>query len=80
MSRKQFSPHGSSHEKKMTRKERKKFAEENPIVNSNQNTVPDMVSAPTEEDKKQLKNLTLFFVVGLILLLGLMYFVFISSR
>jgi hypothetical protein len=80
MSRKQYTPHGSSHEKKMSRKERKKFAEENPIVNTGQSREPDMVTAPTEEDKKQLRNLTLFFVIGLLILLVLMYVVFISSN
>ena len=75
MSRKQFGPQGSSHEKKLTRKERKKLAKENPI-GSNQDS--QFISAPTEEDKKQLNNLTIFAVVFLVLLLILMYYIFVS--
>jgi hypothetical protein len=75
MSRKQYIPSGSSHEKKITRKERKKQAVENPVVGNQ----PQLVSAPTEEDKKQIRNLTILAVVGLFILLGLMYYIFIKN-
>ena len=74
MSRKQYVPHQGSHQKKVTRKERKQQLLENPINNEG----PIVVTAPDENDKKQLKNLTFFAVVGLFLLLILMYFVFVS--
>ena len=76
MSRKQYVPHQGSHQKKTTRKERKKELAENPIVN---NEAPILVTAPDESDKKQLRNLTIFAVAGLFLLLILMYFVFVSQ-
>ena len=81
MSRKQFGPTGSSHEKKLTRKERKKLAAENPIIAPTTVTQeqPLMVTAPTESEKRQLRNLTILGVAGLVLLLILMYFTFISS-
>jgi len=76
MSRKQYIPHGSSHEKKLTRKERKQQAKDNPIVQTEQ---PMMVSAPTEEDRKQLRKYTILGVAALVLLMALMYYIFISS-
>jgi hypothetical protein len=75
MSRKQYIPSGSSHEKKTSRKERKKQVAENPVV-SNQ---PQLYSAPTETDKRQIRNLTIVAVVGLLVLLGLMYYIFINN-
>jgi hypothetical protein len=75
MSRKQYIPSGSSHEKKITRKERKQQAIENPVVGNQ----PQQFSAPTETDKKQLRNLTIVAVVGLFVLLGLMYYIFINN-
>ena len=75
MSRKQYIPSGSSHEKKITRKESKKQTAENPVV-SNQ---PQVFSAPTETDKKQIRNLTIIAVVGLLVLLGMMYYIFINN-
>jgi hypothetical protein len=77
MSRKQYIPQGSSHEKKLTRKERKQQAKDNPLVQ--QSNQPTMVSAPTETDKKQLRNLTLAGIAGLVLLMVLMYYIFINA-
>jgi hypothetical protein len=76
MSRKQYTPYGSSHEKKLSRKERKKIAKENPIINPE---APMLVSAPTEQDKKQIRSLTLLAVGGLVFLLALMYYIFVSK-
>ncbi len=78
MSRKQFGPTGSSHEKKMTRKERKVLAKENPIT-PNTNEQPLLVTAPTESEKKQLRNLTILGIAGIVVLMLLMYYAFISS-
>jgi hypothetical protein len=78
MSRKQFGPTGSSHEKKMTRKERKVLAKENPIT-TNTNEQPLLVTAPTESEKKQLRNLTILGIAGIVVLMLLMYYAFISS-
>jgi hypothetical protein len=72
MSRKQYIPHGSSHEKKISRKERREQAKNNPMMQSPQE--PMMVSAPTESDKRQLRNLTIIGVVSLVIILGLMYY------
>jgi hypothetical protein len=77
MSRKQYIPQGSSHEKKLTRKERKQQAKDNPLVQ--QSNQPTMVSAPTESDKKQLRFLTLAGIAGLVLLMVLMYYIFINA-
>ena len=77
MSRKQYIPHGSSHEKKLTRKERKQQAKDNPIVQ--QTEQPMMVSAPTDAERRQIRNFTLIGIGALIILLILMYYVFISS-
>ncbi len=77
MSRKQFVPHQGSHEKKLTRKERKEQKLENSI--STGNNEPVMVTAPDENDKKQLRNLTIISVIGLALLMVLMYMLFVSQ-
>jgi hypothetical protein len=77
MSRKQYTPHGSSHEKKLTRKERKQQAKDNPIVQ--QTEQPMFVSAPTDTDRKQIRMFTLIGIGALMLLLVLMYYIFISS-
>jgi hypothetical protein len=77
MSRKQYIPHGSSHEKKLTRKERREQAKNNPIVQ--QTEQPLMVSAPTETDKRQIRMLTIVGVSGLVVLMLLMYYIFINS-
>jgi len=78
MSRKQYIPHGSSHEKKLTRKERREQAKNNPIVQ--QTEQPLMVSAPTETDKRQIRILTIVGVAGLVVLMLLMYYIFINSK
>ena len=77
MSRKQYIPHGSSHEKKLTRKERKQQAKDNPIVQ--QTEQPMMVSAPTDAERRQIRNFTLIGIGALIILLILMYYVFMNS-
>ena len=77
MSRKQYIPHGSSHEKKLTRKERREQAKNNPIVQ--QTEQPLMVSAPTETDKRQIRILTIVGFAGLVVLMLLMYYIFINS-
>ena len=77
MSRKQYIPHGSSHEKKLTRKERREQAKNNPIFQ--QTEQPLMVSAPTETDKRQIRMLTIVGVSGLVVLMLLMYYIFINS-
>ena len=77
MSRKQYIPHGSSHEKKLTRKERKQQAKDNPIVQ--QTEQPMLVSAPTDADRRQIRMFTLIGIGALVLLLILMYYIFISS-
>jgi hypothetical protein len=78
MSRKQYIPHGSSHEKKLTRKERREQAKNNPIVQ--QTEQPLMVSAPTETDKRQIRILTIVGFAGLVVLMLLMYYIFINSK
>jgi len=70
MSRKQYKPHVSTHEKKLTKKERKKQLEEQ----RNQQNVD-----VTEEDTMQIKNLALYATIGILLLLALMYWLFINS-
>ena len=67
MSRKQFKVASSTHEKKITKKERKE-------QNRQQ---AEMI--PTEEDTAQIKNLTLYAIIGIGLLLMLMYWIFINS-
>ena len=78
MSRKQYIPHGSSHEKKLTRKERREQAKNNPIVQ--QTEQPQMVSAPTETDKRQIRILTIVGFAGLVVLMLLMFYIFINSK
>lgn len=70
MSRKQYRPPASSHEKKKSRKERREEI---------QQQVPIEEIVPTEDDKVQLKNLTLYSIIGILILMILMYWVFISN-
>lgn len=70
MSRKQYRPPASSHEKKKSRKERRQDVQEQ---------VPVEEVVPTEDDKVQLKNLTLYSVIGILILMVLMYWVFITN-
>ncbi len=79
MARNQFQPHGSSHEKKISRKERKLMNAENPMGPTRNSNEPLTVSAPTEDDKKQIRMITIVGVVGLILLLVFMFYGFINS-
>lgn len=70
MSRKQFKVAGSSHEKKLSKKERK--------LQVSQSANSEEV-VPTEQDAVQIKNLSKYAVLGIGLLLLLMYFVFITG-
>lgn len=70
MSRKQFKVAGSTHEKKLTKKERKAQMSQ---------TVKKEEIIPTEQDTVQIKNLTKYAVVGIGLLLLLMYLLFIQG-
>jgi hypothetical protein len=70
MSRKQFKVAGSSHEKKLSKKERK--------AQIGQNIKQEEI-VPTEQDTVQIKNLTKYAVLGIGLLLMLMYMVFMSG-
>ena len=70
MSRKQFKVAGRSHEKKLSKKERK--------AQIGQNIKQEEI-VPTEQDTVQIKNLTKYAVLGIGLLLMLMYMVFMSG-
>ena len=70
MSRKQFKVAGSSHEKKLSKKERK--------AQIGQNIKQEEI-VPAEQDTVQIKNLTKYAVLGIGLLLMLMYMVFMSG-
>jgi Fe2+ transport system protein B len=73
MSRKQFKVAGSTHEKKLSKKDRK-------TQEGNQVQVPQEELIPTEEDTAQIKNLVLYAVIGITLLLFFMYLTFINSQ
>ncbi|MCP4443262.1 MAG: hypothetical protein GY810_30530 [Aureispira sp.] len=70
MSRKQYRPPTSTHEKKKSRKERRKETIQQAPVEE---------VTPTEDDKVQLKNLTLYSIIGIVLLMVLMYWIFITN-
>ncbi|BDS12928.1 hypothetical protein [Aureispira anguillae] len=74
MSRKQFKVAGSTHEKKVSKKERQKQLKEQRAQ------LPTEEVVPTEEDTVQIKNLALYSIVGIGLLLLLMYWIFINSQ
>lgn len=74
MSRKQFKVASSTHEKKLTKKQRKAQQQDQPV------NVPQEEVVPTEEDTVQIKNLALYSCIGIGVLLGLMYWIFISSQ
>lgn len=69
MSRKQFKAHVSSHEKKLSRKERREQ-----MANA-----PRQEYIPTEEDNVQIKNLTLISVISILVVLAFMYWIFTKS-
>lgn len=73
MSRKQFKVTGGTHEKKITRKERREQ------VGTQQEIVPDEELIPTEEDTAQIKNLFLYSCIGIVVVLLFMYWTFINS-
>lgn len=74
MSRKQFKVAGSTHEKKISKKERQRQVKEQRAQ------LPKEEVVPTEEDTVQIKNLALYSVIGIGLLLFLMYWIFINSQ
>lgn len=74
MSRKQYKPHVGSHERKLSKKERKAQLEQNRPQEVLQEEV-----VPTEEDTIQIKNLALYSVIGISLVLILMYWLFMNS-
>jgi len=74
MSRKQFKVAASSHEKKLTKKQRRAQQQDQPV------NIPQEEILPTEEDTVQIKNLALYSCIGIGVLLCLMYWIFISSQ
>ena len=73
MSRKQFKVSGSTHEAKVSKKERQQSVKEQRA----QLPVEEVVV--TEEETVQIKNLALYSVIGIGVILGLMYWIFISG-
>jgi hypothetical protein len=74
MSRKQFKVSGSTHEQKVSKKERQRVAKEQ------RSQLPVEEIVVTEEETVQIKNLALYSVIGIGLILGLMYWIFISNQ
>lgn len=74
MSRKQFKVAASTHEKKVSKKERRAQQATQPTQ------APKEEIIPTEEDTVQIKNLALYSCIGIGLLLFLMYWIFINSQ
>lgn len=73
MSRKQYKGAARSHEKKLSKKERRRQMEEQ------RSQLPKEEVIPTEEDTAQIKNLALYSVIGIGLILMLMYWIFING-
>ena len=69
MARRDFKPHVSSHERKLSKKERKQQ-----MANA-----PRQEVVPTQEDTVQIKNLALYSMIGIGILLFVMYRIFINS-
>jgi len=74
MSRKQFKVSGSTHEKKISKKERQRLAKEQ------RSQLPIEEVVVTEEETVQIKNLALYSVIGIGFILALMYWIFISNQ
>lgn len=74
MSRKQFKVSGSTHEKKISKKERQRLAKEQRAQ------LPAEEVVVTEEETVQIKNLALYSVIGIGFILALMYWIFISNQ
>jgi len=74
MSRKQFKVSGSTHEQKVSKKERQRLAKEQ------RSQLPAEEVVVTEEETVQIKNLALYAVIGIGLILALMYWIFISNQ
>jgi Fe2+ transport system protein B len=88
MSRKQYAPPAKTHEVKKTRKEaqaelkaeREKFEQEQGALQPTTEIVePAPASEPTEDERAQLKRLLIFAIIGTVLLLAFMYWIFVSS-
>ncbi len=73
MSRKQYKPHVSTHEPKLSKKERKAQR------NTNISAAPVEEVVPTDQDTAQVKNLVLYSVIGIALVVILMYWLFMRS-
>lgn len=74
MSRKQFKVSGSTHEQKVSKKERQRLAKEQ------RSQLPVEEVVVTEEETVQIKNLALYSVIGIGVILALMYWIFISNQ
>jgi len=74
MSRKQFKVAGSTHEKKVSKGDRQRLAKEQ------RSQLPAEEVVVTEEETVQIKNLALYSVIGIGVILGLMYWIFISNQ
>lgn len=73
MSRKQYRGASGGHERKLSKKERQQQTQEQ----RSQLPVEELI--PTEEDTAQIKNLALYSVIGIALVLLLMYWIFING-
>ncbi len=73
MSRKEYRGFSSSHEKKMTKKERKEQ------LDNARAAMPQEELIPTQEDTEQIKHLALYATIGIGLLLLLMYWLFMKN-
>ncbi len=73
MSRKQYRGAASSHERKLSKKERQEQTLEQRAQ------LPREELIPTEEETTQIKNLALYSVIGIGLILLLMYWIFING-
>lgn len=73
MSRKQYRGAAHSHEKKLTKKERQAQTQEQRAQAPREEVIP------TEEDTAQIKNLALYSVIGIAILMAIMYYFFINN-
>ena len=88
MSRKQYTPPSQTHSKKQTRREqktelaeqRKKYEEQKAEQDAQQVETDTSLPMPTEEDKAQLRKLATWSAVGILVLLALMYWTFVSGN
>ena len=89
MSRKQFIPHSGSHEKKQSRtvqkaelsKQKEEYELQKTEFDEAQQAQQQVeMPTPTEEDKAQLKKLTIYAAIGLVALLALMFYFFVGRE